>query len=122
MSALPADVNANTTGRPLESHRALISNESMFTSVPVVEFGFAMYENVLVTALGVTSALAAPAPTATRAPIETLTAARRRGLMIRFIFQSFLVAGPRLRPTEEIGCSDRPPGAVACHGPGRVCW
>src|ERR1700733_11455195 len=111
MSAPLADVNANTTGRPLESHRALISNESMLTSVPVFEFGFPMNENVLVTGPGDTSALAVPAPTAARAARETLTAIRRRGHMIRFIRGPFPWLRPRLCPAErklQIGCSDRP--------------
>src|ERR1700733_1037578 len=89
MSALPADVNANTTGRPLESHCALISSESMLTSVLVLEFDLAMNENVLVTAPGETSALAVAVPIAASAPMAIPTAARRRGLMIRFTALSF---------------------------------
>src|SRR5580704_9659680 len=89
MSVLPADVNAKTIGRPLESHRALISSESMLTTVLVVEFDFAMNENVLVTALVEAAALAAPAPIPASAQIEAVIAVRRRGLMIRFISRSF---------------------------------
>jgi hypothetical protein len=45
------------TGLPRESHRALIRNESMLTTVTVFELGFPMNENVLVTAPVVTVAL-----------------------------------------------------------------
>jgi hypothetical protein len=65
----------------------------MLTSVLVLEFDLAMNENVLVTAPGETSALAVAVPTAASAPMAIPTAARRRGLMIRFTARSFPVAG-----------------------------
>ena len=113
MSALPTDVNANTTGRPLESHRALVSNESMFTTVAVLEFGFVMYENVRLTALDATSALAG---SSTDCDQSTDGDSRRRQAARgndSFHLQSFPVAGPRLRTMAEIGPCDRPPPGTA---------
>ena len=74
-----------------------MSSESILTSVLVLELGFAMNENVLVTAPDETSALALAAPIAASAPIEAVTATSRRGLMIRFMVRSFPVDGTTLR-------------------------
>jgi hypothetical protein len=59
------------------------------TTVLVAELGLAMNENVFVTALVETSALAVPAPTAATAQIEAPTAIRRRSFVVRFIFIPF---------------------------------
>jgi hypothetical protein len=66
----------------------------MLTSVTVFELGFPMNEKVFVT--GPVSAVALDAPTASRAnaTLETINACRRLVRILRFIFNSCLVAAP----------------------------
>src|SRR5438046_2837728 len=69
-----AEEKANTTGKPRESHRALISRESMLTTVAVRLFALAMYENVRATAPGEAARLAPGAASAASAPNDRISA------------------------------------------------
>ena len=81
MSATGAFEKANTSGEPFDVHRALMTSEStLLTTVPVLEFGFPMNENVLVTAV-VFAATAVP-PIAQNGAHGESGAVRRRRLMM----------------------------------------
>src|SRR5947209_15554379 len=91
MSPALAEENAKMTGKPRESHRALSSSWSMFSSVDVRLFFPAMNEKVRVTGPG-EARLDAGAPSTTSAPTDKTSATEPRVPMIRFISDSLLVA------------------------------